>query len=73
MEQEIPTIRVLKQVYGTTRYRFRIGKKDLTQAGLRKFKSGFKVIWSTNMNEKDIAKIEAIWGDKIIKETTHAQ
>lgn len=64
---EIETILVMKQVYASVRYRYRIASDDLSQAALRAM-PGFIVKWSSNMTDQDKAKVKAIWGDKIIKE-----
>lgn len=69
---EIPTVLVMKQVYGYTRYRFRIASEDVSHAYLRNLEPGFYVKWSANLTTEDIAKVEAKWGHKIIKEKAHA-
>lgn len=65
--REVEIVNVMKQQYGYTRYRFRIAGEDVSHAYLRSLPY-FKVKYSSNMTEKDIAKVEAVWGLHIVKE-----
>lgn len=67
---DVETVNVMKQIEkrnNSIRYRFRINGEDVPHDELRRM-PGFKVSYSYNMTEEDIAKVEAKWGHNIIKE-----
>jgi hypothetical protein len=61
------TIHVLKQETYTTRYRYRDGRKEFSQAALRNLEK-FKFKYSDNMNDFDKLQVETLWHNKLCKE-----